>query len=164
MSQFLGTHQNRLDAKGRVSVPSAFRTTLRAGMGEAVTDENAPVKFILRPSHKHACIEGWPVAKFDTLAASVGQFNTFSDAHEDMSAALYADAFPVETDKEGRVILPAELVAHAGLTNAVAFMGMGETFQIWEPEAATRRRAEAREAARLRQLSLPGSSPVPVAA
>ncbi len=52
--------------------------------------------------------------------------------------------------------IPAELVSHAGLSNQVSFMGMGETFQIWEPEAGGRRRAEARNGARLRDLTYQG--------
>ena len=126
-----------------------FRAALRTG------EADAPTTVILRPSHKFPCIEAWPVPKFEALASSMGRLNQFSDAHEDMSAALYADAFPVESDKEGRILLPAELVEHAALSNQVAFMGMGDTFQIWEPAAGARRRAEARSGARLRELSLP---------
>ncbi len=150
MIQFLGTHQNRLDAKGRVSVPAPFRTALRAGV-----DSDGPVTLILRPSHKHPCIEGWPKHKFDALAAGMSRLPQFSDAHDDMSAALYADAFPVEADKEGRIALNDELVEHAGLAGQVTFMGMGETFQIWDPAHAKKRRDEARSVARLQGLSLP---------
>ena len=149
MFQFLGTHQNRLDAKGRVSIPAAFRAALRT---ETEADGTPPL--ILRMSHKHPCIEGWPVARFQALATPLAHYNQFSDAHDNLSASLFADAFPAETDKEGRIVLPAELVEHAGLTSQVTFMGMGELFQIWEPAAAARRRAEARDAARLQQLSL----------
>ena len=150
MSHFLGTHQNRLDAKGRVSVPASFRTALRSG------EADAAITVVLRPSHKYPCIEAWPVAKFDALSSSLGKLNKFTDVHEDMSAAVYADAFPVEADKEGRIVLPAELVEHAALASQVSFMGMGDTFQIWEPAAGARRRAEARSSAKLRDLGLPG--------
>ncbi len=153
MNQFLGTHQNRLDAKGRVSVPASFRTALRSGV-----DGDTVVSVILRPSHKYACIEGWPLAKFEALSTSLGKLNQFSDAHEDMAAALYADAFPVDSDKEGRIVIPTDLMTHAKLGNQVSFMGMGETFQIWEPAAGEARRAEARNGARLRELSLPGAA------
>ena len=153
MSHFLGTHQNRLDAKGRVSVPAPFRTALRSG-GEG----ESPVTLILRPSHKHPCIEGWPTARFEALAAGLNKLNQFSDAHEDMAASLYADAYPVEADKEGRIVLGDELVEHAGLTSQVTFMGLGDIFQIWDPSAAKKRRDEARSGARLRDLSLPGGA------
>ena len=60
--QFLGTHQNRLDAKGRVSVPAAFRAALKAG------NEANGTHLVLRPSHQHPCIEAWPAAVFEALA------------------------------------------------------------------------------------------------
>lgn len=151
MSHFLGTHQNRLDSKGRVSVPAPFRNSLRA------VSESATPSLVLRPSHKHPCIEAWPTHVFQTLAGPLERLDLFSEAHDDLAAALYADAYPVEADKEGRIVLPEVLVGHAGVTDAVVFMGLGQTFQIWEPGAAERRRTEARERARERGLTLPGS-------
>lgn len=149
MTQFLGTHQNRLDAKGRVSVPAAFRTALRGTDGAA--------SLVLRPSHKHFCIEAWPRSVFDALDAPVDRLALFSDDQEDFTTSLYSDAYPVEADKEGRIVLPEDLKLHAALTDAVTFMGMGRTFQIWEPAAADRRRAEARERTRSRNISLPST-------
>lgn len=148
MTQFMGTHQNKLDAKGRVSVPAPFRAVLKSPDGSNGTH------LVLRPSHKHPCIEAWPAAVFEELAGPLSELDLFSEEHDDMAAALYADAYPVETDKEGRIVLPDELVAFAGVNDAVVFMGMGRTFQIWEPAAAERRRAEARERARERRLTL----------
>jgi MraZ protein len=152
MSQFLGTHQNRLDSKGRVSVPALFRSALRQG------GETTPAALILRPSHKHACIEAWPAGVFQSLATPLDRLDLFSEDADDLTTALYADAWPVEADKDGRIILPDSLVMHAGLTDAVVFMGLGRLFQIWEPGAAARRTAEARERARSRGLTLPGKA------
>jgi len=147
LSQFLGTHQNRLDAKGRTSVPATFRSALRTGPDAAA--------LILRPSHTHPCIEAWPAAEFDRLAAPLDRLEFFSPAQDDLQTALYADAHRVEPDKEGRINLPESLVQHAGLTDAVSFMGLGRTFQIWEPAAAAARLAAARENARNLTLSSP---------
>ena len=151
MSQFLGTHQNKLDAKGRVSIPAPFRTSLRGGSTESA------VSLVLRPSHKYPCIEGWPVEVFDALAQPLDRLEMFGEDQEDLSTALYADANPVESDKEGRIVLPDSLVRHASLSDAVVFMGLGRIFQIWEPVAAEERRADARARARARSLTLPGS-------
>ena len=152
MTHFLGTHQNRLDAKGRVSVPAPFRSALRV-LGEAGGNGT---QLVLRPSHQHPCVEAWPAAEFAALSAPLNRLDLFSEAHDDMAASLYADAFPVDADKEGRILLPDTLVAHAGLTDAVVFMGLGRIFQIWEPGAAERRRAEARERMRTHGFTLPG--------
>lgn len=153
MNQFLGSHQNRLDAKGRVSVPAPFRAVLR----ETGNVNGMGVQLVLRPSHFHSCIEAWPADKFAALATPLEHYSPLSAEHEDLAASIYADAYPVEADKEGRILIPDQLATHAGLTEAVVFMGMGTTFQIWEPAAADRRRAEAR--VRARDLSPPGTLP-----
>lgn len=153
MSQFLGTHLSRRDAKGRVSVPASFRSALKNG------GEDSTIQLILRPSHQHPCIEAWPVPVFETLAHPLEQLQTFSQEHEDLAAILYADAFPVESDKEGRIVLNETLVNHAGLDDSVTFMGLGKTFQLWEPGAAERRRLAARDRARERGFTLPGVTP-----
>ena len=152
MSQFLGTHQNRLDAKGRISVPASFRAALRG-------PEGGPVAIIVRPHQKHACIDAWPQEAFETMATSVNKLDFFNDDADDLITALYADAFAAEADKEGRILLPDSLVKYANLTDSAVFMGLGRSFQIWEPEAARQRTAQARENARARRLTLPASSP-----
>ena len=169
MSHFLGTHQNRLDSKGRVSVPASFRNALRAptatpGSTAAEDAASAASPIILRPSHKHQCIEAWPASAFDDLATPLQALDLFNEDADDLRTALYADAWPVEPDKEGRIVLPDSLVQYAGLTDAVVFMGLGRQFQIWEPAAAARRTAEARERARSRALTLPGTAPATKAA
>lgn len=149
MSHFVGTHQNRIDAKGRVSVPAPFRVSLRA-----MADPEGGF-LVLRPSHQHPCIEAWPVTLFRALSTPLDRLDLFSAAHEDMATTLFADAWPVDADREGRVVLPSQLLRHAGIEDMMVFMGLGRLFQIWEPAAAERRRAEARESARAQGLSLP---------
>ncbi|MGC9269802.1 division/cell wall cluster transcriptional repressor MraZ [Acidiphilium sp.] len=147
MSQFLGTHQNRLDAKGRVSIPAPFRAELR---GEAES-----IKLVFRPSHKYACIEAWPEPRFAMLAARLDGLQIFSDQHDDLAELIYGDAYKLDADKEGRVLLPEKLIAHAGLTDSVVFKGRGDIFQIWEPCAAERRSAAVREPSRAATMTLP---------
>lgn len=157
MSHFLGTHQNRLDAKGRVSVPAPFRAALRKLHGE----NDAPL-LVLRSSHQQPCIEAWPGTLFDQLTHSLDRLELFSEAHDDMATTLFSEAWPIEPDREGRIVLPDELARHAGLSEVagepVVFMGLGRIFQLWEPGAAERRRAEARDRARSRGTTLPVAS------
>lgn len=146
--QFLGTHQNKLDAKGRVSIPAAFRAALRA-------DADDTISFVVRPSHIHPCIEAWPLSAFEKLEEPLDQLATFSEEQEDLATVIYPDALPLECDREGRVLLPESLVRHAGLGDLVTFLGLGRNFQIWEPNAAEHRLAEAHDRVRSRGLTLP---------
>lgn len=152
MALFLGTYQNKLDAKGRVSIPAPFRAILKR-LSHA--GEGAPVApLVLRPSHQYPCIEGWTEKGFEALSAPLESYNQFSQEHDDLAMALFGDAVSTETDREGRIVLPADMVTYAGLTEAVTFIGTNKTFQIWEPEAGLRRLAEAKAAVRAAQLTL----------
>lgn len=145
MTQFLGTHTNRLDAKGRVSIPAPFRAALR----------DRKVGLILRPSHLLPCIEAWPSDDFEALQAPLQRLGLLSQEQADFAATLFADAWPIEADKEGRIVLPEYLKDHAGLSDTVVFMGLGRTFNIWEPEGAARYRLEARTRVATRQAASP---------
>jgi MraZ protein len=151
MSQFLGTHPNRLDAKGRVSIPAPFRAALRNGDGEAA--------LVLRPHHTHRCIDGFAASYFYNLAAGMARLDLFSADQEDLAMALYGDAVELTPDKEGRIVMPQNLIAWAGLEQGATFIGMGEQFQIWSPEAAQRRAAEARLGVQSRRLAVPAPAP-----
>lgn len=142
MTMFLGTHASRVDAKGRISIPSPFRTVLReqARPGDAL--------MIIRPSHLHECLEGWSASAFFTFSSALDDYDPFSEDHDDLATSLYADAYPLDCDKEGRVNLPKNLKDHAKLEGDVTFMGLGRVFQIWNPTLAEGRREQARSRAR----------------
>jgi MraZ protein len=141
MSQFFGNHQNRLDAKRRVSVPAAFRAVLKGELGT--------IPLILRPGHTEKCIEAWPVAAYEKLKAKLEQYENFTSEWEAWATVIYTLAFPVETDREGRVMIPEELGAYASIreNEGVTFMGRGPIFQIWEPAAGAEFVARTRAAA-----------------
>ena len=143
MDRFVGTHENRLDAKGRVSVPARFRELLRAEL-----DADAPVRLMLRPSHTLDCIECWPAAGFERLAATVNGLDPLSDAYNRQLAIVYGRTTEVELDKEGRIVIGPKLAARVDVKDRVAFMGVGELFQLWEPDALERYNADAEAAYR----------------
>ncbi len=153
MSQFSGTHLNKVDSKGRVSVPATFRALLRA---QRETDDGSPeAPLYLRRSTFHPCLEAWSEKGFQSLTERLNKYDRLSPEYDDASMAIFADSYRLETDKEGRVVLPASLARYAGIDGPVAFMGAGAHFQIWEPEAATRRLEEARARFRESQAARP---------
>lgn len=142
MTMFLGTHASKVDAKGRISIPSPFRAVLRdnARPGDAM--------MIIRPSHLHDCLEGWTSSAFFAFSNALDEYDPFSEEHDDLATSLYADAYPLDCDKEGRVNLPKALKEYASLEGDVTFMGLGRVFQIWNPALAEDRRKQARSHAR----------------
>jgi MraZ protein len=168
MPQFMGHHLNRLDAKGRVMIPASFRAALRhRAQGEAQGGSQGgppavgPVTLVVRPSHVHDCLEGWPPEEFVRLADPLQSLPLFSPDHDDLAVTIYGDAHELESDREGRIVLPEALTAHARLTEGVAFLGVGRYFQIWEPHAADQRRSTARERTRSGGVTLPGMQRLP---
>ena len=146
MTQFLGTHKGKLDKKGRISVPAQFRAVLEA-LGTA--------DIVLFPSFRHPCIEAWPAPAFAALSAGHTRLDVFSDASDNLAAALFATAHPARPDGEGRLVLPEDLVAEAGLSEAVSFIGANQCFQIWDSERALAHIRDARARARDFRLTLP---------
>ena len=68
------------------------------------------------------------------IESLVDRFPPYAAAREELLVALYGRSETVTIDTEGRVSLPDELKSHAGITDAVAFVGLGHKFQIWEPQ------------------------------
>ena len=145
MALFLGTTVNRIDRKGRVSVPVQFRDAL------ARQDYKGIVGF---PSFRHPAVQCGGMDWMERISASVNQFNLFSDEHDDLTATLFADAHPMGFDSEGRVLLPTVLITHAGLTDQAAFVGRGHQFEIWHPERFQEHQSAARQRMGERGLTL----------
>ncbi len=145
MALFLSTFVNKVDKKGRVSVPAPFRAAL-AGQSLA--------GIVAYPSFVMPAIEACGIERMEELSRSVDQFNPFSDEHDAFASALFADSHQLPWDGEGRVILPPALRETAGIGEIAVFVGRGATFQIWEPGAAEANRRQARERARAERGAL----------
>ena len=127
MALFLGRHIHRIDRKGRVSVPAAFRTALSGHLEHGI---------VAVPSFKLPAVDCYSMEKLEELSQQVDHLPTFSEERDDFGAALFGNAIQLPLDGEGRIVLPETIISHARITDAVAFLGGGKTFSIWEPSAA----------------------------
>lgn len=75
------------------------------------------------------------MSRMEKLAAATDRMGVFGDAPDDLSAMLFADARPLNFDVTGRIVIPADLLAHANITDTAIFVGRGNSFQIWNPDA-----------------------------
>ena len=124
MALFLSSCENRLDTKGRVSVPAAFRSSL--------TDEKFAGVVLFR-SFTHNCIEGLSMSRMEKMANATDKMGVFDNELDDLIAMLFADARPLAFDVTGRIVIPNELLKHANITDTALFVGRGNSFQIWNP-------------------------------
>lgn len=75
------------------------------------------------------------MSRMEALAAATDKMGVFDNALDDLSAMLFADARPLAFDVTGRIVIPADLLKHAGITDRAVFVGRGNSFQIWTPDA-----------------------------
>ena len=138
MSVYFGTFENKVDRKGRVSVPAPFRQILATSAFQGL---------IAFRYHTPNAVEACSLEFMERLDQSVSDFELFSEEHDDLAFNIFAESHQLPFDGEGRVILPAALLEITGIADRAAFVGKGPTFQIWEPDALASRKAEARKRA-----------------
>lgn len=146
MALFLSTHHNKVDKKGRVSVPAAFRASL------AEEDFSGVVLF---RSNIHPALEGFAFSHMQDIASRLDNFDMFSEDQDDLATTLFGEAVQVPFDGDGRIVLPVELMEFSGIVERAVFVGLGGKFQIWNPALLEKRREEARRAVRDKGLTLP---------
>jgi MraZ protein len=145
MALFLSTFVNKVDAKGRVSVPAAFRAALTQEVFQG---------FVAFRSYKHNAIECCSHSRMALLSGSLDNLDLFSEEQDDLTATIFADALQLPFDGDGRIILPKKLSDFAHITDRAAFVGRGATFQIWSPEEFEPIQEQARVRAKERQSTL----------
>jgi MraZ protein len=79
------------------------------------------------------------------LSNSIDRLDLFSDAQDDLVSAIFADSHLLSFDSEGRVSIPEDFLAYANITDQVAFVGRGATFQLWSPDVFRKIQDDARE-------------------
>ncbi len=146
MPLFLSTFTNRIDKKGRISVPAAFRSAL---VGQAFQG------VVLFKGTSHACLEGFDYGTMAELSDRLDHFDLFSNQQDDLATSIFAEAVQCPFDSEGRIGLPEHMVEYAGFKENVVFTGLGRKFQLWDAAAFEKRRTDARANVIKQNLTLP---------
>lgn len=125
MALFLSTFINKIDAKGRVSVPAQFRLSL------ANQDFSGIVVY---ESFVNECIEGCDMERIKRLSDSIDNLDPFSEERDAFATTILGSAMQLSMDQDGRVILPESLLKKTFIKEKALFVGKGSTFEIWEPK------------------------------
>lgn len=147
MQRFISQVVNRLDAKGRVSVPAPFRQVLAQQRMEG---------FYCAKSATCPTLNGYGEELLVDLDQTLKHLNPLSADYAAQATNVYGDANFLEFDREGRVRLPDELIAHAGIQERVLFLGLNRIFEIWNPDTFPSVHAE--RMAKLRSTLNPGAT------
>jgi len=160
VTSFLSTFVNKVDRKGRVSVPAPFRAALAAESFQGI---------IAYPSLTDPAIDAFGRAALEDLSRrqmertlQAGDFEAaLIGGGDSVVETIMALAHEVPFDGEGRIILPAALTEAAGIDERATFVGRGARFQIWSPENFERHQKVALEGLRARLARRNGDGAAP---
>ena len=124
MDQFVSTFTNKIDTKGRVSVPASFRTVLAKDGLDGI---------YCYPSLDAPALDAGGQRLVDKINGLVEGLAPYSDERDHLATALFGTSEILSIDQDGRTILTERLREHAGITTHITFVGLGEKFQMWEP-------------------------------
>lgn len=147
MSRFVGSFENRVDKKGRVSVPAPFR---------AVVARQTSQELYLGFDPETGAIDAWTDAFLSEVEVRIDQLPIGSRKREALEMKYFSDPFAVQIDGDGRIVLPQKLRDNAGIGEVGLFVARGKSFQLWDPDRLAARKATL--AAEVTDLELP---PVP---
>ncbi len=149
VDRFVSHFTNRLDSKGRVSIPASFRAVLARDGFEGL---------YVHPSLDREALDCGGTALLQEIEALIEKQPLFSDERDMFSTALMGTSEVLKVDPEGRIVLTDGLKSFAGITDQVVFVGLGSKFQIWEPGRFQAHLSEARERVRQMKKSLGSQS------
>jgi len=120
---FMSTYVNKVDRKGRVSVPATFRAVLNDQSFEGI---------VAFPSLDYDALEATGIDTMEAISAGLDEIEQ-PEEQQGFATLILARSQRLPFDPEGRIILPEKFAAHAHINESAAFIGLGSTFQIWEP-------------------------------
>tara|TARA_B100000123_G_scaffold223683_1_gene172242 strand:+ start:194 stop:649 length:456 start_codon:yes stop_codon:yes gene_type:complete len=142
---FLSTYENKLDKKGRVSVPASFRSYL-SNLGY-----NGVICY---PSFNNYCIEAWPQDRIEKISNAIDTLNPFEEKKDFFATSILSESINLQFDGEGRILITTKLLKHAKIKNNMLFVGQGKTFQIWEPTSYEKFKVTAKKKSNIYRASL----------
>jgi len=117
---FFGEFEYRVDEKGRVLIPPRFRGELREGV-------------VLTPGVER-CINAYPISGWKKLAAALTSGSVSRSKLRKLNRAIFATAFSLGLDGQGRIALPDPLREYARIEDEVIIVGVNTYLELWNPE------------------------------
>ncbi len=142
---FLSSYENKIDKKGRVSVPAAFRSHLTT---------QGYSGFISYPSFSNPALECCTQERIEKLSNSIDTLNPFEEKRDYFATSVLSESSNLIFDTEGRVQFSKKLLDYAKIKNDILFVGLGKTFQVWNPKNFDKFKSVARKKALQSRSSL----------
>ena len=121
----IGVHDCKLDAKGRVLLPSGLKKQLLPMLDSG---------FVLKRAVFQPCLELYPMEEWEKLMQHVNKLNRFNRKNNDFVRRFTAGVKVVELDTTGRLLIPKDLVAFAGIQKELVLSSAISIVEIWDKE------------------------------
>lgn len=128
---FFGEFEYKIDEKGRVPLPPRFRAYTKDGV-------------VLTPGVEK-CITAYPLSDWKKLAATLTGGPVTRSKLRQLNRALFASAFYLSVDGQGRISLPAPLRDYAGIGDEVVVAGANNYFELWNKNSWEEEKANSQE-------------------
>lgn len=123
MQHFIGTYECKADSKGRIMLPVALKKQLSQGLQDG---------FVLKRAVFNACLELYPLKQWESLMEKVNQLNRFNKKNNDFIRRFTAGVRLVEMDGSGRLLIPKDLILHAGIHKETVISSAVNILEIWD--------------------------------
>lgn len=122
MSLFTGEYECKLDAKGRLTLPSKVKSKLPEVSGSQLV-----LSLGLEP-----CLVVYPLVEYKKIYARIASLNEFNEEYRTLQRNFFRRISEVDLDGAGRILIPRQMARYAGLEKEAILVGLGNRFEIWD--------------------------------
>ncbi len=123
MVNLIGTYECKVDAKGRLALPAAYKKQLDSVLNEG---------FVLKRAVFQPCLELYPMAEWNKLMQKMNKLNRFSKKNNDFIRRFTAGVKMVEVDANGRLLIAKDLISYAGIEKELVLSSAINILEIWD--------------------------------
>ena len=125
MITLIGTYECKIDAKGRLMLPQAFKNQLAPVLKDG---------FVVKRAVFQKCLELYPIAEWNVLSQKVNKLNRFNKKNDEFIRRFNAGVKPVDIDGSGRILISKDLHIYAGTKKEIVVNAAINVLEIWDKE------------------------------
>ena len=136
MNYLIGTYECKIDVKGRLLIPSAFKKQLASVI---------PKGFVLKRAVFQNCLELYPLEQWEELIKKVNSLNRFKKKNNDFIRRFTAGVKFIELDNNGRLLIPRDLIEFSNINREVTLSTSVNIIEIWDKSSYEKAIADSRD-------------------
>lgn len=125
MARIIGTHECKVDAKGRLMFPSTFKTQLASEIKDG---------FVVKRNVFQKCLELYPMSEWNIESTRINKLNRFRKKNVDFIRKFMAGVKTIELDNAGRLLIPKDLINFSGIKKEIVLASVVNKIEIWNKE------------------------------